>query len=135
MEQLFTGRKTPSGKKPRVLVVDDDEDLLRLMQIKLKKEGFEVRISPNGENIFDVVESDMPDAVLLDLTMRGVEGAAICRQLKSNEKTQHIRVIVFSANHNISQITKECGADDYIAKPFNKVMVRETVAALLKRAV
>lgn len=132
MEQGSAKKTGFSDRNAAILVADDDEDLLMLMEMKLKAEGFKVHISPNGENIFDIVKVDAPDIVLLDITMRGIDGGTICRQLKSNDETKHIPILLFSANHNIAEITKHCGADGYITKPFNDTEVKEKLVAILK---
>lgn len=118
------------NKEFSILVADDDEDLLTLMKWKMKAEGFGVQIFPNAEKIFDMIETDPPDIILLDIAMRGVNGGDICKQLKSREKTKHIPVIMLSANLNIEKIARECGADDYIAKPFQMDEVKQKLWSL-----
>jgi DNA-binding response OmpR family regulator len=133
MELLSAIKNMFLNQKPRILVADDDEDLLMLMEIKMKSEGFVVEISPNGEKIFDIIEAHRPDIILLDITMRGVNGGEICKHLKTDNKTKDIPVIIFSANHNIEKIASECGADDCIVKPFNSITVRQKLLNILQR--
>ena len=121
-------------RKPSVLLADDDEDLLLLMKMKMKTEGFIVQISYNGDHIYDMVEEYHPDIILLDITMRGVNGGDICKHLKTDKKTKNIPVVLFSANHNIQTIAKECGADDCIDKPFNNLLMKKKLLDILQRA-
>jgi CheY-like chemotaxis protein len=106
-------------RKPRILVADDEEDVLVLMQSILAREGFEVEVSPNGENIMELVSHDPPDIILLDIRMQGVDGEEICKQLKGSNSTSKIPIVLFSANADIETIAASCGADDYLLKPFN----------------
>lgn len=131
MQQQIPVKDSPLPLKPHILIADDDEDLLLLMKIKMKSEGFEVQISPNGDDLFDLLETSLPDIILLDITMRGVDGGTICKDLKKAEKTKNIPVILFSANHNIESITQECGADGYILKPFNNKTIKTRIFQIL----
>lgn len=125
--------ETGVNRKPRLLLVDDDEDLLLLMKMKMKAEGFVVQTSPNGDKVYDMVEQDRPDIVLLDITMRGISGAEICKHLKRDKTTKDIPVVLFSANYNIQNIADECGADGCIDKPFNNIVVREKLMNIIER--
>lgn len=119
--------------KPRrtVLIVDDDEDLLILIQHALSAEGFDPICSPNGVNIMSIVTRKHPDIVLLDIHMNGYDGVEICKELKLNPDTASTPIIMFSANDNIKAISRECGADGYITKPFNGDHFRETLKRVL----
>jgi len=117
--------------KHTILVVDDDIDVLMLLKHKLKTEGFDVKISPNGENIFDIIMQTSPVLILLDIHMDGVDGGTICHLLKYNKSTGKIPVIMFSANDNIKEITSQCGADGYIEKPFDLKTMKESFERIL----
>jgi len=106
-------------RKPVVLAVDDEEDLLFLLQRVLKGKGFEVQISPNADNIIDIVHHAPPDIILLDIRMNGIDGATLCHVLKANRSTASIPIIMFSANDDIKETADTCGADGYLQKPFN----------------
>ena len=127
MEKLNNDRRT-------VLIVDDDEDLLILIQHALSAEGYDPICSPNGVNITSIVTRKRPDIVLLDIHMNGRDGAIICKELKENPETASIPVIMFSANANIDNISRECGADGYITKPFNSDQFRETFRQVLSNS-
>ena len=109
----------------RVLVVDDNLDILHLVQIILKSHGFEVLVSPKGQDVIAKTECFSPQVILLDVFLSGYDGRDICRELKGNPKTKDIPVIMFSAHTKREDIIRECDADDFIAKPFE---VNELVA-------
>ena len=120
-----------NNTKRTVLIVDDDEDLLILIQHALSVEGFDPICSPNGVNIMSIVTRKHPDIVLLDIHMNGTDGVAICKELKLNPETASTPIIMFSANDNIKAISRECGANGYITKPFNSDHFRETLRRVL----
>lgn len=126
--------KNPSKEKLTLLVVDDEEDLLQLMQLTLRAEGYGVRVSVNGDNLLDIVSKEPPDLVLLDIKMEGVDGGTICRLLKHNNSTNKIPILLFSANDNITTISKDCGADGFIRKPFEAGELREELNKIFEAA-
>ena len=103
----------------RILVVDDDTDILSVMEILLTMKGFEVEVTTKGENTFPKIDTFRPDLILLDVLISGHDGRTICKQLKSNEATRHIPVIMFSAHPGAAATIADYGADDFIAKPFD----------------
>ena len=117
--------------KPTVLVVDDDEDMLIMMQHLLIAEGYEPLISPNAQNAMAIIARRRPAMVLLDIRMIGIDGADICQLIKSNPATTSIPVIILSANDNIAAISKACGADAYLAKPFSLQKFKEVFHTLV----
>jgi DNA-binding response OmpR family regulator len=110
----------------RILVVDDDIDILSVMEVLLTMKGFEVQVTARGENTFSKIASFNPDLILLDVLISGHDGRAICRQLKENQETKHIPVIMFSAHPGAAATITDYGADDFIAKPFD-------VSSLMKK--
>ena len=103
----------------RILVVDDDVDILSVMEILLSMKGFEVEVIAKGENTFPKIDAFKPDLILLDVLISGFDGRSICKQLKENTQTKHIPVIMFSAHPGAAATIAEYGADDFIAKPFD----------------
>ncbi len=104
---------------PKILVVDDDKDLLEIIHSLLTKKGFDVEVDTNWEEGFTKIESFQPQLILLDVFLSGIDGLDICKQLKSNPKTQDIPIIIFSGYPRVAEtIIYEYGADDFIAKPF-----------------
>jgi DNA-binding response OmpR family regulator len=104
---------------PRILVVDDDTDILSVMEILLTMKGFEVEVTAKGENTIPKINSFKPDLILLDVLISGHDGRNICKQLKSDKATQHIPVIMFSAHPGAAATIADYGANDFIAKPFD----------------
>ncbi len=110
-----------------VLVADDDFDLLQLVKMQLQQAGFAVQLSLNGKGVIKMAQEDLPDVILLDITMDGISGGDICRKLKSNGQTAAIPVIMISANDNIADVAQHCGANDFVRKPFNVQAIREII--------
>ena len=104
----------------KILVVDDDADILDMMQLILKGEGYEVQTSLNGA-CFQQMYSELPDLIILDILLSGADGREICQQVKSREETRHIPVILFSAHFSARDITATIGADAFLPKPFHLV--------------
>lgn len=103
----------------KILVIDDDLDILSVMEILLSMKGFNVEVTAKGENTFSKIESFKPDLILLDVLISGYDGRVICKQLKSNDATRSIPVIMFSAHPGAAATISDYGADDFIAKPFD----------------
>ena len=119
-------------KKPVILVVDDDEDALLLMKRVLSLQGYVPAISPNGENMMDIITQTPPDIILLDIHMKGVDGGTVCQLIKTNKTTAAIPVIMFSANENVASIARHCGADGFIKKPFESATFSKAIQDILK---
>lgn len=103
----------------KILVVDDDLDILIVMEILLTMKGFSVEVTANWESTFEKVETFKPDLILLDVLISGNDGRTICKSLKLDEKTKNIPVIMFSAHPSAAATIAEYGADDFISKPFD----------------
>ena len=104
-------------KAKRIFIADDDEDILDILGMMLRLQKYEVVSSTNPEEIFNLT-TEIPDIILLDIWMSGMDGREICKRLKADERTSHVPVLFISANSNISDIARECNANGYIAKPF-----------------
>lgn len=102
----------------KILVVDDNDDILNVVQLILKSNGFEVNTTSNADEALSITNEFKPDLVLLDIYLGGVDGRDICKSLKSNEHTSHIPVIMFSAHGNKQDVFDRCNAQDFIGKPF-----------------
>ena len=116
----------------RILVVDDNSDILQVVRIFLESNGYEVSTISKGDNILNDVVNYSPQIILLDVYLRGSNGVEICNQLKSNSTTKHIPIIMFSAQTNDYLILRKCAADDFIAKPFDEKTLIEKISNLLK---
>ena len=106
--------------KKRILVIDDDEDILTILDILFGDEGYEVILLNTGTTA-EQVQLIHPDVILLDVRIHGYykTGDQICNEIKSLNGTKNIPVILLSAEFNVSQLAQECGADAYMRKPFN----------------
>lgn len=102
----------------KILVIDDDVDLLFLGSSLLRQRGFEVFSLARPENVFHVVKSFQPDLILLDIKLGDYDGRNICLQLKSNAPTKHVKIILYSAFPETSVDVSKYGADDFVLKPY-----------------
>jgi DNA-binding response OmpR family regulator len=111
----------------RVLIADDEPNIVASLEFLMEQAGFEVRVAPNGGAAWSAIESFAPDLVLLDVMMPVRSGYEICERLKSDPDRRHIKVIMLSAKGRDVEVKKglELGADEYVTKPFS---TRELVA-------
>jgi CheY-like chemotaxis protein len=103
----------------RVLILDDDIDILQICTIVLKKKGFDVKTLNNSSQVANEVRSYQPDVILMDNWIPGPGGIEATRLLKQDPATQDIPVIFFSANSNVTQLAREARADYFLQKPFD----------------
>jgi len=113
-------RNIPEPKK--ILVIDDEGDLLKLARARLEASGYKILTLESGSGALELTKRERPDLILLDIVMPGENGCDICRKLKADPVTRGIPVIVFTAYYPEEEYVKtnseEMGADDYILKPF-----------------
>jgi len=121
--------------RERILVVDDEEDLLELVNYNLSREGFRVECVASGEAALAAARKNLPDLVVLDLLLPSVDGLEVCRLLKNDPKTKHIPIIMLTAKSEESDMVTglELGADDYMTKPFSPRVLLARVKAILRR--
>ena len=105
--------------KKKVLILDDDLDILQICTIVLKKKGFDVLTVNNSNQVVEQVRNYQPDVILMDNWIPGPGGIEATRTLKLNPETQDIPVIFFSANSNVTQLAQEARADYFLQKPFD----------------
>ena len=103
----------------KILIADDNCDILYMVELILKRNGFTVFTTTKGENVVQKTKIHQPEIVLLDVYLAGIDGRDICNKLKNSEDTKDIPVIMFSAHTNLHEIMRSCKADDFIAKPFD----------------
>ena len=118
----------------KVLIIDDDPDIRTVMDILLKKKGYVVDTASRKEEAFEKIEQFKPSVILLDVMLSGADGREICRDIKDNEQTKNIPVIMFSAHPGAADKIDTYGADDFISKPFNADVVLERVRKYLQQA-
>ena len=114
---------------PKVLIVDDDPNILLSLEFLLSKNNYQVLIARNGMEALASVEKEVPDVVLLDIMMPDLDGYLVCEFIKKNEAYKHAKVIFLSARSKESDIEKgyEMGADLYIVKPFSTRTLLEKI--------
>lgn len=105
-------------KQKKVLVVDDDPDILEAVRFILTDAGYDV-VTNTGESVWDVVNTESPSILLLDVMLSGQDGREICRMLKRNEDTKKMPIIMFTAMTSNKDVVSKCGSEDFIAKPFD----------------
>ena len=120
-----------------ILLVEDEQDLLELLRYNLAREGFQVETAMTGEAGLKKAREmgKKLDLVLLDLMLPGIDGLEVCRTLKGRDQTNAVPIIMLTAKGEESDIVKglECGADDYITKPFSPRVLMARIAAVLRR--
>ena len=119
------------GKK--VLIADDEPNIVTSLEYLMTKSGYEVSIARNGEEALELVESFRPDVVLLDVMMPRKSGYEVCQQIRERADWQHIKILMLSAKGREAEVNKglSLGADSYVTKPFSNQELIATIDALL----
>jgi DNA-binding response OmpR family regulator len=122
-------------RRPLVLVADDDPDILSLVKLRLERSGYDVVSAGDGEQALETARTRTPDLALLDVMMPKLDGYEVTAQLRKEEATRHLPVILLTARVQESDIARgiEAGADDYVKKPFSTHELRDRVQAVLGR--
>jgi two-component system, OmpR family, response regulator MprA len=121
-----------SGRDPRVLVVEDDEEIAQVLQRSLRLEGYEVRIAGDGESALDQSAAFNPDLVILDLGLPKLDGIEVARRLRSSDD---VPILMLTARDALESRVEglDSGADDYLVKPFERQELLARLRALLRR--
>ena len=121
--------------KDKILIVEDEKDIVKMLEYNLKKEGFKVIDARDGEDALDLAARHYPGLILLDLMLPGMDGLEVCRALKKEPKTASIPIIMLTAKSQESDkvVGLELGADDYITKPFSPRELIARIKAVLRR--
>jgi two-component system phosphate regulon response regulator PhoB len=122
----------------KILLVDDEEDILELLEYNLTKEGYQVSCAADGEQALAKVQETLPDLMVLDLMLPGIDGLEVCRTLKADPATSSIPIVMLTARiEDVDIVTGlELGADDYVTKPFSpRVMIARIRSVLRRRRV
>ncbi|MCP4137589.1 MAG: response regulator [bacterium] len=105
-------------KQLNILVVDDNPDNLRLLAEYLSRMGYRIRVARNGSRAYATIEKELPDLILLDIWMPGIDGYEVCRWLKDSDRTRNIPIIFLSTVNDMDHMALAPGGADYIYKPF-----------------
>ena len=116
----------------KILVVDDDRDILEVVSMLLRRNDYNVLTLSRGTHITDSIQNFSPDLILLDVALAGEDGRVICSRLKASNETKHIPVILFSAHYDMVNNIQECLADGLITKPFEVSYLLETIRKNIK---
>ena len=120
----------------KILIVDDEPDIVEFLKYNLKKEGFNVVVAHDGRNAIEVANRENPDLIILDIMMPELDGVETCRQLREQKKFQQTPIAFLTArDEDFSQIAAlDVGGDDYITKPIKPRVLISRIQALLRRA-
>jgi two-component system alkaline phosphatase synthesis response regulator PhoP len=120
----------------KILVVDDEKNILELVRFNLEREGYQVLTSLDGTGALELARSEIPDLILLDVMLPEMDGLEVCRELHRNPVTRHIPIVMLSAKADESDrvMGLEVGADDYVTKPFSPRELVARVKARLRRS-
>ncbi len=117
-----------------ILVVDDEPDLLELVSFRLEKSGFRILYSPDAETALEILKTQLPDLILLDLLLPKLQGDELCKILKKDDRLKDIPVLIFTASIiRVPNNFKSIGADDYLLKPFDAEELIMKINTLTKK--
>ena len=121
--------------REKILVVDDERDILELVEYNLSKDGYHVSCVTTGEDALKAARGDLPDLIVLDLMLPGLDGLEVCRTLKGDPKTSRMPIVMLTAKGEEADVVTglELGADDYITKPFSPRVLVARIRAVLRR--
>jgi len=122
-------------KKNRILIVEDEESLLKLESILLSSKGYSVTGVMDGRSALDEINARKPDLVVLDIMLPELDGFEVCKRIKENPETAGIPVVMLTAKKNSQDYARgmQVGADAYVTKPFKSAQVIELIEGLLSR--
>ncbi len=124
------------AKRQKILVVEDEPDILEVIAYNLTREGFRVLTARDGESGFRQAREELPDALVLDLMLPGIDGLEVCRRLRADDVTRSLPIMMVTAKGEEADVVVGLGigADDYVAKPFSPRELVARVRALLRRS-
>jgi DNA-binding response OmpR family regulator len=138
MRGTLTAQHPPDRKharRERILVIEDESDILDLLRYNLRKDGYDVECASDGERGLDLARTKAVDLVLLDLMLPGIDGLEVCRRLRTDQRTEHVPVIMVTSKGEESDVLVglSLGADDYVTKPFSIKELLARVKVVLRR--
>ena len=119
----------------KILIVDDEEDIVELVRYNLTREGFDTLSAVSGETALKLVRNEAPDLIVLDLMLPGVDGLEVTRRLKGDPNLRNIPIVMLTAKGEEADVVSglELGADDYIVKPFSPKIMIARIKTVLRR--
>ena len=117
----------------KILLIDDDPDVIKVLQLLFIKKGYEVATASREEEAYQQVVLFKPHLIVLDVLLSGVDGRTICKKLKSSASSKHIPIIMFSAHPGAQKNMEDFGADDFLPKPFEGSKILERIEIQLSR--
>jgi len=118
----------------RILVVDDDDDVLETIQLILEIGGYDVEPLNDAELIFERIDDFKPDLILLDVVLGKIDGRVICSQIKCHVDTNHIPILMMSGLYDLKEVQNmECAPDDFMSKPFKMDVLLEKIEKLVNK--
>lgn len=123
-------------EKKRILVVEDEESLLKLETILLTIKGFEVVGALTGGKALNILNHEKIDLVLLDIMLPDIDGFEVCGRIKNDQRTANIPVVILTAKKSPEDLErgKKCGSDAYLTKPFKSAMIIDVIENLLRKS-
>ena len=130
------GQTTPASRKRTILVVDDEKDIVDLITYNLQRNGYDVLCALNGTEALELAQKHLPDLVVLDLMLPGIDGTEVARRLKSDARTASMPIIMLTAKGEETDVVVglTLGADDYVTKPFSMKILLARLSSVLRRA-
>jgi two-component system alkaline phosphatase synthesis response regulator PhoP len=121
--------------KERILIVDDEEDILELVQYNLSREGHDVLCADSGEKALEILKSKPVDLMVLDLMLPGIDGFSVAKQVKNDPRMKHLPIVMLTAKDSESDVVAglELGAEDYVTKPFSPRVLIARIHKVLRR--
>lgn len=121
--------------KQKILIVDDEEDIREIISFNLAKDGYETITASNGEEALELIDTEKPDLVILDVMLPGIDGNMVCMQVKNNLDSKNTPILMLSAKSDETDqvVGLKMGADDYLTKPFSVKVLSAKVSAVLRR--
>lgn len=117
----------------KILIVDDEPNIVIPLQFLMEQNGYETLVANNGEEALDIIAKELPDLVLLDIMLPGIDGYEVCEMVRLKPEWRHIRIVFLTAKGRQVDIAKGMvlGADEYITKPFSNKQIIDCVQKLL----
>lgn len=129
----YDGGNTMDARRSKILIADDDEDILELVRLRLSRAGHEIVLARNGAEALELARSSRPDLALLDVTMPMMDGYQVTRELRADPATSHLPIVLLTARAQTAEVARgfEAGADDYVTKPFSPGELQRRVEEIL----